>query len=200
MVDASTTSLPVLGDAIPRRGNRISSAVGRYLLRLAGWRFEGSVPNIPRFVLIVAPHTSNWDFLLGITVMFALRLQVSWMAKSSVFRGPLGVVMRWLGGIPIDRSSRHGVVTQIIQEFNRRAQFILAITPEGTRRPVDRWRTGFYHIAHGAGVPILPLAFDFRLKVISIGKPFFPTGDVDADLQALRSFYTGVTGRRIRRH
>lgn len=156
-----------------------------------GWRIDGSIPDLPKMVIIVAPHSSNWDFVVGVAAKAAMRLRVKFLGKDSLFRFPLGLLMRRLGGIPVDRSTASDVVTSVVAQFDRRHRMLLAIAPEGTRRPVDRWRTGFYHIARGAGVPILPIAFDWASTTIRIGEPFSPTGDLDADLHALRSRLTG---------
>ncbi len=146
-------------------------------------------------VMIAAPHSSNWDFIVGVAAKLGMRLRVKFLAKDSLFRFPLGLLMRELGGIPIDRSSSNAVVTSTIAEFQRRAQLILVIAPEGTRKHVSRWRTGFYHIAHGAGVPIVTAAFNWGERAIQIGAPFYTTGDVEADLRALQERFSGVARR-----
>lgn len=165
-------------------------------LRILGWRVEGALPDVPKLVIIAAPHTSNWDFPVGIAAKLALGLQVLWFGKDSLFRGPLGLVMKSLGGMPVDRSSSNNVVKQVIDEFARRERMILGLAPEGTRKRVERWRTGFYHIAHGARVPILPVALNWGERAIQIGPPFHTTGDMDGDLVELRSRFSGVSGRR----
>src|SRR6185503_1076937 len=144
------TRLPILGPELPRSGGPISRALGRWVLAAMGWRVEGDIPNIPKLVIIAAPHTSNWDFVVGIAAKSALGLRVTFLGKDSLFRFPLGVLMRAWGGIPVDRGESHDVVSDIVAEFARRDRLVLALAPEGTRKRVDRWRTGFYHIAHGA--------------------------------------------------
>jgi 1-acyl-sn-glycerol-3-phosphate acyltransferase len=156
-----------------------------------GWGIDGDIPDLPKMVLIVAPHSSNWDFIVGVAAKAAMRLRVKFLGKDALFRFPLGIVMRYLGGIPVDRTTANDVVTSVVGQFDRRERMLLAIAPEGTRRPVDRWRTGFYHIARGAGVPILPVAFDWRSRTIRIGALFSPTGDVELDLRELRSRFSG---------
>jgi 1-acyl-sn-glycerol-3-phosphate acyltransferase len=190
--------LPEIGDAVPRRGNRFSRWLGRFTLSRFGWRIEGEVPNLARCVYIGAPHTSNWDFVHAVAAIFAVGVQISWMGKDILFRWPYGWFMRWLGGIPIDRSAAHGVVGQMVDEFDRRRQFWLGITPEGTRRAVARWKTGFYHIARGAEVPIVPVFLDYSRRVLGVGPLFVPTGDVDADIASLKSFYEGIAGKKER--
>ena len=152
-----------------------------------GWGIDGDIPDLPKMVLIVAPHSSNWDFIVGVAAKAAMRLRVKFLGKDALFRFPLGIVMRTLGGIPVDRTTSNDVVTSVVAQFERRQRMLLAIAPEGTRRPVDRWRTGFYHIARGADVPILPVAFDWRSKTIRIGEPLSPTGDLERDVHLLRS-------------
>lgn len=185
-----------LGDALPRRGNAVTEALSRAILRLFGWRIDyENLPNVPKMVLVGAPHTSNLDFVLTLLTIFALSVDVHWMAKHSVFRCPVGGIMRWLGGIPIDRRDRHNVVEQTVAQFAAHDAFILAITPEGTRKKVRIWKTGFYHIARTADVPIVPVVFDFGNKVLRIGPAFALSGDETADLATIRTFYAGVRGR-----
>lgn len=162
------------------------------------WRVTGSIPNVPRFVIIAAPHTSNWDFVIGIAAKLALRLRVTFLGKDTLFRFPLGLLMRAWGGIPVDRSSSNDVVNAIVGEFSRRTQLVLALAPEGTRRPVERWRTGFYHIAHRAAVPIVPVALNFASREIQILPPFHTSGNLESDLLALRRQFSGIQGKRRR--
>jgi 1-acyl-sn-glycerol-3-phosphate acyltransferase len=162
-----------------------------------GWRIDGDIPDLPKMVLIVAPHSSNWDFIVGVAAKVAMRLRVKFLGKDALFRFPLGILMRYLGGIPVDRSAANEVVSSVVAQFGRRQRMLLAIAPDGTRRPVARWRTGFYHIARGAGVPILPVAFDWGSKTIRIGELFSPTGDLDADLTLLRQRFIGASRRRV---
>ena len=194
----SLARLPTLGPEIPRTGSSVSRALGHGVLSLMGWSVTGEIPNIRKLVIIAAPHTSNWDFVVGVAAKLALRLDVMWLGKDTLFRGPLGSLMRRLGGRPVDRSSSHDVVKDVVQEFERRERLVLALAPEGTRKRVERWRTGFYHIAHNARVPIVPVALNFGEKEIQIGAPFTTTGDVDADIRALQQRFAGVRGRRQR--
>ena len=174
----------------------MSRALGTAALALLGWRIEGVIPDAPKLVLIAAPHTSNWDFVVGIAAKLALQLRVMWLGKDSLFRAPFGTVMRALGGVPVDRATSHDVVKQVIDEFARRERMILGLAPEGTRKPVARWRTGFYHIAHGASVPIVPVALNWGERAIQIGQAFTTTGNIDADIEQLRRRFSGVRGRR----
>lgn len=184
-----------LGDKVPRRGNRLTRAVGRSALAAMGWRFEVHLPDLSKFVIIVAPHTSAWDFVVGVLASLALDLRASWLGKHALFRWPFRGVLRWLGGIPIDRRASHGVVETMVELFGSRRELILGIAPEGTRRKVDAWKTGFYHIARGANVPIVPCYIDYRRKVIGTGAVLHPSGDLPGDLRTIRSLYEGVTGK-----
>jgi 1-acyl-sn-glycerol-3-phosphate acyltransferase len=150
------------------------------------WRIEGEIPDLAKMVIIAAPHTTNWDFVVGIAAKLALGLEVLWLGKDTLFRFPLGVLMRRLGGLPVDRTASHGVVDAIVREFETRDPRIIGLAPEGTRKRVTRWRTGFYHIARGAGVPIVTVALNWDARALQLGAPFTTTGDVDADLRELR--------------
>lgn len=184
-----------IGDAIPRRGNRVTQAIAIFLLWLAGWRMEGEIPDEPKMVAIGAPHTSNWDMLLGMVGMYAVRLRIAWMVKHTAFRWPLVRLLRWLGGVPIDRRGPQGTVGSMVETFRRRDKLILVILPEGTRRPVQRWKTGFYHIANGADAPILLVKFDYGRKSVRFGPTVRPTGNADADIRALQAEYWDVRGK-----
>lgn len=166
------------------------------VLMLLGWRAEGSLAEYPKCVVVVAPHTSNWDFVIMLLLAVALRLKVTWMGKHTLFRPPFGAIMRRLGGLPIDRSARHNMVQQAVSSFHTHEQLKLAILPEGTRKRTPYWRSGFYHIALGAQVPIALGYADYRRKVGGIGRVIMPSGDVDADMALIRDFYTGVAGKR----
>ena len=180
----------------PRTGGRaFTGPIGRFLLRVAGWRFESELPALSRFVICVGPHTSNWDFVIGYAAKMALGLRASWLGKHTLFTGPMGPLLRWMGGIPVDRSAAHGVVEQAAAQFRRQPALVLAVTPEGTRRQVGRWKMGFYHIARLADVPIVPVALDWGTRTVRIGDPCKPTDDEDADVERLMAFFRQVRGR-----
>lgn len=181
-----------LGAAVPRRGNRLTAAIGTAVLKVLGWRIEGEFPNLPKMVMIGAPHTSNWDFVVGIAAGVSLRLGFTWVGKHQLFRGPFDRVFRWLGGLPVDRRSPHGVVGQLVDEFNRRSRFLLGMAPEGTRSAVTKWRTGFYYIADGASVPILPVVIDRDRKVIQLLPIVTTSGDLEADVERIRKLYADL--------
>lgn len=169
--------------------NRFAETLGRCVLKLMGWRVEGQLPALDKFVMIGAHHTSNWDFVVFIAAKFVLRVNARWFGKHSIFCWPFrGLLQRW-GGIPIRRDRAANVVEQAVQSFREHAQFILILSPEGTRKRVERWKMGFYHIARGAGVPVVPGALDYANKRIVIGAPFWPSGDEKADLRDLLAFF-----------
>jgi 1-acyl-sn-glycerol-3-phosphate acyltransferase len=165
------------------------------ILKLAGWKVSGHVPDIPKFVMIAAPHTSNWDLPYTLFVAFAMKVKIYWMGKKELFRPPFGPLLRWLGGIPIDRSKSNGVVGQSIQQLQDAEKLVLTVPPTGTRRKVMHWKTGFYHIAHGAGVPIVLGFLDYGRKMGGVGPLFYPTGDINADMKEIQAFYKDIQGR-----
>ncbi|MFZ6771873.1 lysophospholipid acyltransferase family protein [Undibacterium sp. SXout7W] len=165
------------------------------VLRLMGWRIEGQAPAVQKYVLIAAPHTSNWDFPVTLMVCFAMRLRVYWMGKASLFPPVFGLVMRWLGGIPVDRSKAGNLVQSTVDAFHRSERLTVIVPPEGTRGKVTHWKTGFYYIAEGSGVPIALGYLDFKKKLAGIGKMFTPTGDINADMEEIKAFYNGITGK-----
>ena len=177
----------------------LRAALGRGILRLLGWRLEGTPPDLPKMVITAAPHSSAWDFIIGIAAVFALRLDVRFVGKSELFHGPLGPVMRWLGGLPVDRHHPEGFVEQVVARFAARDQLVLAVAPEGTRKPVERWKSGFYRIALGAAVPIVPGYFDNAHKRVGFGPPLQPTGDAERDIASLRAFYAPIARRESRK-
>ncbi|WP_187669452.1 lysophospholipid acyltransferase family protein [Zestomonas carbonaria] len=169
--------------------NPFAERVGNTILALMGWRIEGALPPLDKFVVIGAHHTSNWDFVLFIAAKFVLRLNARWFAKHSIFRWPFGDLLKRWGGVPIRRDRQSNVVDQAVQQFREQRQFMLVIAPEGTRKKVERWKMGFYHIARGAGVPVVLAALDYERRRIVIGPPFVPTGDEAADLRQILAFY-----------
>lgn len=173
----------------PRWGSAFTQRLARWALALFGWKVEGQLPEEPRFVLIVGPHTSNTDFYIGVLAKIAIGIGASWLGKHTIFVFPVSWILRWFGGEPVDRSTNQGIVETAIERFRTRPQWVLAMAPEGTRRRVEQWKTGFYRIAIGAGVPILPVAFDYSRRVIDLGTLYWPTGDEVVDLRELRSRY-----------
>jgi 1-acyl-sn-glycerol-3-phosphate acyltransferase len=184
------------GAGYPTRGNAFSRGLGRTLLGLFGWRIAGRLPALPKFVLIVAPHTSNWDFLIGLLAMLATGLRAHWLGKHSIFRFPVAPALRWLGGEPVDRSASHGTVKAAIAHFQARGQWVLALSPEGTRRRVTTWKTGFLRIATGAGVPIVPVWLDYGTRTVGLGAAIEPSGNESADIARLRAMFRKDMARR----
>jgi 1-acyl-sn-glycerol-3-phosphate acyltransferase len=166
------------------------------LLRCSGWRVLGAPPDQPQYVLIGAPHTSNWDFPLMLLAVLKVRMDVHWLGKSSLFSGPFSGFMQWLGGIPVDRSKSNNLVAQLVENFARRDELVVVIPPEGTRAKVDKWKSGFYYVALGAQVPILLGFVDFSRKQLGFGPLFYPTGDYAADLIEIQKFYADKVGLR----
>ncbi|MFZ6815692.1 lysophospholipid acyltransferase family protein [Undibacterium sp. Rencai35W] len=164
-------------------------------LRLMGWTVEGNAPAAPKYVLIAAPHTSNWDFPVTLMVCFALRLNVYWMGKASLFPPVVGAVMRWLGGIPVNRERSGNLVQGTVDAFQQNQRLTVIVPPEGTRGKVTHWKTGFYYIAQGAGVPIALGYLDFKRKAGGIGRMFELSGDITADMTEIQAFYEGITGK-----
>ena len=187
--------VPALGPAVPSRHGGVSRLFGRALLGALGWRIAGEVPDVPRCVLIVAPHTSNWDFVVGFAAMLALDLHVTWLGKREIFRGPFGALWRRYGGVPVDRGAPARVAEQAAAELAPPRGTFLALSPEGTRRKVERWKSGFWRIARAAGVPILPVGFDYRSRAVVLGELFAPTADYPADLAALQGRFTAAMAR-----
>jgi 1-acyl-sn-glycerol-3-phosphate acyltransferase len=186
--------VPTLPACMPSRGNLFSSSVSRALLSLAGWKIEGDFPNEPKMVCIVAPHTSNWDFIVGILAVFAIGIRVRFLAKDQLFKGALGRFMRWCGGMPVNREAPQGLVPQVAEAIEKSERIFLAITPAGTRSSTRPWKSGFYHIAVAARVPIFPVIFDGPNKAIRFLPAFEPTGNYEADLPRLLALYAGVRG------
>ena len=171
----------------------------RLLLRLSGWRVHGQLPDFPKFIIIGAPHTSNWDFILMLALGFSLRAKFQFMGKAELFRSPLGWFFRWCGGIPVERNKSVGLVEQMADRIQRSDHFILALTPEGTRDKVSEWKTGFYHIARKANIPIVLGFVDGRNKIVGVGSTIHLTDDMQADIKAIQSFYAKMVGIRSHR-
>jgi len=162
---------------------------------MTGWTPDGDRPDVSRFVLIAAPHTTNWDFIYLIVFAAYYELQVSWMGKASLFRGPFGPVMRALGGIPVQRHKRENLVVSMARAFDDRPVLGLVVPAEGTRAHVDYWKSGFYHIARTANVPIIMSYLDYTKKTGGFGPAFFPSGDLGRDMDSVRKFYEGRQGK-----
>ncbi len=171
------------------------SSISRCLLKCFGWQIIKATQQTKRCVLIVYPHTSNWDFVIGILVKSAEKLHVQWLGKKELFWGPAGFFMRALGGIPVDRKQPDGMLDTLAQRFSTEQQLTIAITPEGTRSFRPHWKSGFYRLAKAADVPIVMVALDFTSKQIRFSEPLYLAEDTATDLTKIQHFYTGVTGK-----
>jgi 1-acyl-sn-glycerol-3-phosphate acyltransferase len=174
---------------------KILNELSKIILRICRWRKAGRLPGISKYVMIIAPHTSNWDMPVGLVIALSLGLKLKWLAKKALFRWPFGCFIKWLGGIPIDRSKSSNIVAQSIQTFQESNELVLVVAPEGTRRKTNYWKTGFYHIASGANVPIVMGFIDYARKEGGIGPTMLPTGDIEFDMQKIRLFYDNLTGK-----
>ena len=163
---------------------------------LGGWKIVGELPDISKAIIPVAPHTSNWDFFVGLAVKFALGVRLSFLGKHSIFVFPVRRLLIWLGGIPVQRDSAHGIVGQMVEQFNKRDDLLLVLAPEGTRSKVSEWRKGFLHMAQQANVPVVPIAFCFATRSILISEPMPVGEDIDAALQRIKDFTNQAVGKR----
>ncbi|WP_158527424.1 1-acyl-sn-glycerol-3-phosphate acyltransferase [Pelagibaculum spongiae] len=168
---------------------RLLYSLGMIGLKISGWKIEGITPTQSKFVLIAAPHTSNWDFPIAMAVAFQLKLGGFWLGKYALFKGPCKYLFRWLGGIPIRRNSKTKFVERAVCLFKNRRKFVLALCPEGTRSETTHWKTGFYHIACEAKVPVVPVCIDRQNKIVTLGAARDMTGDQSRDLARLVQFY-----------
>jgi 1-acyl-sn-glycerol-3-phosphate acyltransferase len=170
-----------------------------FIMRLVRWRVNGKLPDLPKYVLIGAPHTSNWDFVLFLGIIFTLQANVKFMGKAELFRNPFGWFFYYCGGIPVDRKKSTGLVEQMVDACNKADRFILTIAPEGTRHQVTDWKRGFYHIARNAGIPIVLAVVDGKRKEVRVGQVFQPTEDMEADMKTIKGYFEGVVGVNPRR-
>jgi 1-acyl-sn-glycerol-3-phosphate acyltransferase len=182
------------GSAIMQR-RPLAQRVGHLIATLAGWRVLVPSPPPARCVVLGAPHTSGWDLALTLLLMLAAGIRLRWVGKESLFRGPVGPVLRGLGGLPVRRKGRNDFVAQMAEAFAGGEDLMLAILPEGTRGKTAHWKTGFYYIALAAGVPIVLGYADYRRRLVGLGPTLEPSGDIHADFVAIKAFYAGITGR-----
>ncbi len=187
--------LPEMPPLAPRVRRGLLSRLCRGLLRLSGWRLTGELPNVPKLIIIGAPHSSNWDGVWGLMMKAALGLDINIMIKKEMMDGPLGPLLRRLGLIGIDRKAAIGIVGQMLKRFDERERMWLGITPEGTRKKVDRWKSGFLRIAEAARVPVLPVMLDYPTKTFNLGQLQYTTGDIDADLDRIRGLFRDARGK-----
>ena len=166
-------------------------------LKLLGWKTTGEIPrDLKKCVMIAAPHTSNWDLPFMLMIAFVFRTPIYWMGKEQIFKAPFKGLMMWMGGVPVDRSKANNMVQASIDAINSNERLFLIVPPEGTRSKVTYWKTGFYHIAHGAQVPVLMGYLDFQRKQGGILGTYQTTGDVDADMEAIKAYYAPIKGKK----
>lgn len=169
-------------------------SLSRVSLRAFGWHVVGKLPEIPKFIIIGAPHTSNWDFVMFLALAFVLRGDLRYMGKKELFYPPYGWFFRWCGGVPVDRSKPQGLVEQTVQAIREADRFQLVITPEGTRSKVGKWKLGFYHIAKQANIPVAAGYVDTRTMTCGIGPTFTLSDVMEADIEAIQAFYKDKMG------
>jgi 1-acyl-sn-glycerol-3-phosphate acyltransferase len=168
--------------------------ISNLIIFLTGWHVDGKLPNIPKYVLIGAPHTSNWDFVLFLGIIFHLKVDARYMGKAELFRFPYGWFFYYCGGIPVDRKKSTGLVEQMVEAANASSKFILTIAPEGTRHKVTEWKSGFHRIAKGANIPIVMAKVDGENKIVHVGEVFNPTDDMDGDMKLIQEAFKGNVG------
>jgi len=170
------------------------SRISMWILNMLGWSVQADLPEVKKFVAIAAPHTSNWDFPLGILAAKAMRIEIHWMGKHTLFRWPYGRSFRAIGGTPVHRDHGQNYIQQMANLFTEHEELILALAPEGTRSKTDHWKTGFHYIARAANVPVLMCYLDFANKQVGVGGLFYPTDDIEADFHQIRQFYQSRRG------
>lgn len=179
----------------PQGGNAFSKWLGRSVLAAMGWKVEGQFPSCKKYIITLAPHTSNWDFVVGVAILLASGLKIRFLIKHSLFIWPFSSFLHKIGGVPVDRRAAHGIVDQMVDYFGQSDKFILTIAPEGTRRRVSEWKVGFLHIAHGAEVNVVPIGLDYPSKKAQIGALVPMQGDIEGDLKAVKDFYLNIRGK-----
>lgn len=190
----------MLGKNVPKRGGIIAPAIANQVLKLLGWKVVGDIPNVPQAVFLALPHTSNFDGLYAISALLSIDLDIKMMGKESLFKVPLlASFLRWAGIIPINRRDKGSVLQSNIDRFKSGDPLFLGLSPEGTRSYAEKWKTGFYYLAHGANVPIVPVAMDYKSKEVRFMTPVTPTGDIEADLPKILSQYKGVVPKHPKR-
>ncbi len=169
----------------------------KLMFKLYGWKVVGAKPDLPKYIIIVAPHTSNVDFFVGVAARSIAHIRSSYLAKRELFKIPVvGWFLKALGGVPVDRSNHTNLVDQIVEIFKNREIFTITVTPEGTRSYVEKWKTGFWHIAKNAGVPIVMVAFDYGRKIVEINEPFYVGESKEADIEKMMAYYRTIKGKR----
>ena len=185
---------PHLGNAIPQRIQPIRALIGRTVFKLTGWKLVGNLPNESKLVIVALPHSSNFDFILALSVIWGWGLKINFMAKHTLFKFPQGLFFRAVGGIPVDRRSAHGLVEKMAHEFNSRSSLILGIAPEGTRNSDGSLKAGFARIAKAASAPVIPIIVNYKTKTLTLGNLVSDLSDVDGIIEAVKA--QGLGGHR----
>jgi len=187
--------VPKLGDLTPNTNSRIKKVIGRFMLWFYRWRIEGEVLNAKKFMVILAPHTSYWDFLTNMSTMLALGVHNRWFIADSFWWWPVRILWNWLGGVPVDRSAKQNLVDFTIGKFDDYDELIMALYPEGTTLRAEKWKTGFWYIAKGANIPIQFLSVDYKKRVSIFGPIFTPSDNIETDMKKIQTFFKDVTPR-----
>lgn len=187
--------IPELGKQLPQRGNKFSKWLGRLMMRLCRWRIEGNICQSPKFICVMAPHTSWWDFTNNLGVLFAMGLHASWFIANKYTKGATAKILGYFGAVPVERSQRTDMVTQMAEQIIASEKFVLAIFPEGTRKPVPAWKTGFWHIAKKADIPVQLIAVDYAKRATIFGPVIALTDDKEADIRHMRAYFRNVTAK-----
>ena len=187
--------IPEPGPSTPQKSNVLSRAIGRLLLSAFRWQIKGKVLDAPKFVMVLAPHTSMWDFYVALAGKLAVGLHSSWLISAAYTWWPLGVLLRRLGGIPIYRNGTHNLVSRFVESFDNNERMMITLFPEGTRKKVGKWKTGFWHIASQAGIPIQLISIDYEKRITECGPVIEPSSNIEADMKKIQEFYRGVQAR-----
>jgi len=174
----------------------LASTILGGLFKLFGWKVVGEKPKVRKYVIIVAPHTSNWDFLVGMGARNIIKFYPNFLAKKSLFKIPIvGWILKYVGGVPVDRSRKSNMVDQVVELYAKKDDLIMTITPEGTRSYSPNWKTGFYRIAHQAGVPIVKIGFDYPTKTVYVEEPYYTKGDMENEIEEMKNYFKQFTGK-----
>lgn len=191
----SKTDLPDIPNCVPTKTGCLSPLIGLTVLNLLGWKVVGQLPEKSKFIAAVAPHTSNWDFVVAIAAMMAMKLRIRFMGKKALFFWPFTIVLKSWGGIAIDRNAKHGMVDQMVEQFQLNEQLVLGIAPEGTRKKTSKWKSGFLHIAHQAGVPVVPVSLDFAKKELRFHQKVEISHDIEYELKKFQEHYFDICAK-----
>lgn len=173
----------------------MSKFIPKLIFKLTGWKIQGQAPTLKKYVLVAAPHTSNWDFVYGLCAWQLYGMKPRYLIKKEFYVFPLNILFHLTGGLPVDRSKSNKLTDAMVEMFEQRDEFIALVPPEGTRKKVERWKTGFYYLAIKANVPIVLGILDYKLKSARLSEPFIPTGDIEKDFATIREFFKGATGK-----